>query len=915
VLWIMLRGCVDCLARISLTFTLKFQVYVDWDNRRNNALECLSLDKLRRIVSEGTAIHANVGNAVSKMARILSQAEFWFNKNLSILVRAGVQKTDDNAFVGKVALLELTNAVSDAASDISLDLQEAIALQEVVEKIHRWVERTGNAAPIKRSKRVGKGRWSCKPIRFRESDLVDLIGEAELLPIPTDDEVQRLRTQLDEVHAWRRKAHADLHEIASGFQGLGTSIQSMHGTSGDFYTDESRIRMISDDDRPPCVQKAITLEVETSADRVDIDMAEPVLWVSDVVSLDDLPRTSESTLSSSLQEGGPSALSERDTNNEGASRTEASSGGESDSIADSDCIVDNLIVTLLSEARQTGVLTAEEQLLASLEKISKWCAKSLKILECPTDLYEARTFSNFNRLIETGRELLETPDGEVEGEIDRELSRLLRSSWSAVVKEQLERLEKLRVHRDKFVEWSNTSRVLLAAKDKKLTLEAVYELADESRQYPSCKCAFLIQVRAFSYSHILILLVIATEIVQRIQNLAKRVTNWKERVTAHLHSSEKKMTMQEAKSLLEEGDKLKLVCHETKVLRNAIRSARVWLNQVKKCKVGHGGTAAADLESLIDDHDSLMISMPEEVAKLKQATQGFCLCRRPYEGFMIGCDECEEWYHGPCIGITESQADRYDKYVCVRCYVKRAFDTSVSIVASTIKKWTSAKDRKKARQAEYQKHQRKVRKEKKDIEKLDMKLRDHLLQLASLQDAANRDNVAQRVQSGQAVLLKVTDEHSPEIGTWTKPSIESLVSRVESSSPLTESDNGTTPCSEIAKISPQHCPSTGEEHPSSLEVTSILDYGSVVGNDAEPCLLTSLAVAAEAMEQSDSSSDPVAKERDALIKGKGVRLSEMNFAPHNLGPHHLHLKTLNKKYTICDRPLAAAMNAWRACAR
>ena len=138
-----------------------------------------------------------------------------------------------------------------------------------------------------------------------------------------------------------------------------------------------------------------------------------------------------------------------------------------------------------------------------------------------------------------------------------------------------------------------------------------------------------------------------------------------------MDSPEKKLSLVDAKSLLEEGEKLKLKCDQTKFLRSAIRSAKMWLSQVKKTKHDHGGNSAADLESLLEEHDSLSIAMPEEVEKLKQATKGFCLCRRPYEGFMIGCDSCDEWYHGRCIGLTESQAARYDKYVCVRCSLNR----------------------------------------------------------------------------------------------------------------------------------------------------------------------------------------------------------------------------------------------------
>jgi len=48
-----------------------------------------------------------------------------------------------------------------------------------------------------------------------------------------------------------------------------------------------------------------------------------------------------------------------------------------------------------------------------------------------------------------------------------------------------------------------------------------------------------------------------------------------------------------------------------------------------------------DVKQLIEDHESLLIEMPDELDLLKQATVGYCICRRPYDGFMIGCDHCE----------------------------------------------------------------------------------------------------------------------------------------------------------------------------------------------------------------------------------------------------------------------------------
>jgi len=84
---------------------------------------------------------------------------------------------------------------------------------------------------------------------------------------------------------------------------------------------------------------------------------------------------------------------------------------------------------------------------------------------------------------------------------------------------------------------------------------------------------------------------------------------------------------------------------------------------------------------------------------------------------MIGCDHCEEWYHGPCIGISESKADRVEKFTCIRCSTKQMFHGSATVAVGIIRKWTCRKDLKKARQVEFQKLQRKDRKEKKDTEK------------------------------------------------------------------------------------------------------------------------------------------------------------------------------------------------------
>ena len=39
------------------------------------------------------------------------------------------------------------------------------------------------------------------------------------------------------------------------------------------------------------------------------------------------------------------------------------------------------------------------------------------------------------------------------------------------------------------------------------------------------------------------------------------------------------------------------------------------------------------------------------------ATELFCVCRTPYDNdrFYLGCESCENWFHGKCVNITEEE--------------------------------------------------------------------------------------------------------------------------------------------------------------------------------------------------------------------------------------------------------------------
>ncbi|XP_022257614.1 PHD finger protein 3-like, partial [Limulus polyphemus] len=72
---------------------------------------------------------------------------------------------------------------------------------------------------------------------------------------------------------------------------------------------------------------------------------------------------------------------------------------------------------------------------------------------------------------------------------------------------------------------------------------------------------------------------------------------------------------------------------------------------------------ANDDESGLDDSEESSDDDPDRL---------WCICRKPHNGrFMIGCDGCEEWFHGSCVGITRQKGQLMEKeeieWLCPKC--------------------------------------------------------------------------------------------------------------------------------------------------------------------------------------------------------------------------------------------------------
>lgn len=74
----------------------------------------------------------------------------------------------------------------------------------------------------------------------------------------------------------------------------------------------------------------------------------------------------------------------------------------------------------------------------------------------------------------------------------------------------------------------------------------------------------------------------------------------------------------------------------------------------------------------------------------------YCICRSTdVSRFMIGCDHCEEWYHGDCINVTARESKYIKKFFCKECRDK---NPSLSVVykskyADKIQEITKQKER------------------------------------------------------------------------------------------------------------------------------------------------------------------------------------------------------------------------------
>ena len=105
---------------------------------------------------------------------------------------------------------------------------------------------------------------------------------------------------------------------------------------------------------------------------------------------------------------------------------------------------------------------------------------------------------------------------------------------------------------------------------------------------------------------------------------------------------------------------------ERAALLRAEQLARWWRESVCETFLKKGSNLELQAAVAGSGHYDLLGNDGEWSASLACS---YCTGNDPSETaqFMVGCDTCERWYHGPCVSMSKAAADSADTYLCPEC--------------------------------------------------------------------------------------------------------------------------------------------------------------------------------------------------------------------------------------------------------
>jgi len=442
------------------------------------------------MASEASRIPLNLGTSASKISKAFAQADEWVGTHHPLLVRCGVESSYVPPGVaapagvpGPLRLEEITEALSEADSDIPYDLDVVVGLRKVEERAQDWLEQAAEVAP--KDGEEDKGGSSSGDEKHSMEELSDLIDESSSTLVDVSEDLDRLRLVQSGTAAWRMQAQQSLRAIASAF--------------GDFREERAKICFggaptakspsAMELDQPSAIHHAQVATSAAASSAVHQDHAGPGPLNGE---------TSPPASSPGEPEGGADAAeSPTSTRHVNLRRKPSNTDSPSARASGGDTPAENgggvlfqLVADFVKSEKSTRISMPEGDLAGELNDVTLWFARAFKALASPSDIYDKKNAGRFNKLIQGG-ERLAGLDRVKSLDIDEDATLVdsLRGVYSCAVDDEVKRLLVLQEKRDKFLRWSERADAAMS-KDK-VPVETLVELNAESGAFPPCKSASL----------------------------------------------------------------------------------------------------------------------------------------------------------------------------------------------------------------------------------------------------------------------------------------------------------------------------------------------------------------------------------------------------------------------------------------
>jgi hypothetical protein len=146
---------------------------------------------------------------------------------------------------------------------------------------------------------------------------------------------------------------------------------------------------------------------------------------------------------------------------------------------------------------------------------------------------------------------------------------------------------------------------------------------------------------------------------------------------------------------LEEAKGLALIPQELITLRALIEKCKDFKSRVKDCLDGPDRMDKIKIRDFLRCAEGLPVIVDPELHRLRLRLNAlkdstlYCLCQTQHDGEtpMIGCDNCEEWFHFKCIRMDPEVGEKLENYICAECQPRIGSTVPVvSLDEKTVKK-------------------------------------------------------------------------------------------------------------------------------------------------------------------------------------------------------------------------------------